>query len=82
MNIKHGDKVEIEGFVGEVLKVTDSYIEVLYGGDSLHYCTDEYDTDDKRVTLSEEKYIICWVYSCFGLHSHFKFKLEKCNENG
>ena len=55
MIIKHGDKVEIEGFVGEVIKVTDSYIEVLYGGDSLHYCTDEYDIDDKRVTLAEEK---------------------------
>lgn len=55
MNIKHGDKVEIEGFVGEVIKVTDSYIEVLYGGDALHYCIEEYGINDDRVTLVEEK---------------------------
>ena len=54
MNIKHGDKVEIEGFVGEVIKVTDSFIEVLYGGEALHCCVEEYDINDERVTLVEE----------------------------
>lgn len=55
VNIKHGDKVEIEGFVGEVIKVTDSFIEVLYIGDALHCYIDECDIDDDRVTLVEEK---------------------------
>ena len=54
MNIKHGDKLEIEGFVGEVFKVTDSFIEVLFGGDALHFCIEEYDIDDRRVILIEE----------------------------
>ena len=54
MNIKYGDMVEVEGFLGEVIKVTDSFIEVLYGGDALHYCTERYDINDKRVVLVEE----------------------------
>ena len=54
MIIKHGDKVEIEGFVGEVIKVTDSFIEVLYGGDALHFCVEEYDINDERVILVKE----------------------------
>ena len=55
MKFKHGDTVEVEGYLGEVIKVTESYIEVLYGGDALHYCTEEYDINDRRVTLVEEK---------------------------
>ena len=54
MIIKHGDKVEIEGFVGEVINVTDSFIEVLYGGDALHFCVEEYDINDEGVILVEE----------------------------
>lgn len=32
MKFKHGDTVEVGGYLGEVIKVTESYIEVLYGG--------------------------------------------------
>ena len=55
MNIKYGDIVEVEGFLGEVIKVTDSFVEVLYGGDALHYCTEKYDINDNRVVLAKEK---------------------------
>ena len=55
MNIKHGDIVEVEGFLGEVTRVTDSFIEVLYGGESLHYCVEKYDINDNRVVLAKEK---------------------------
>ena len=54
MNIKHGDIVEVEGFLGEVTRVTDSFIEVLYGGESLHYCVEKYDINDNKVVLVEE----------------------------
>ena len=32
MKFKHGDMVEVEGYLGEVIKVTESYIEVLLDG--------------------------------------------------
>ncbi len=46
MKFKHGDMVEVEGYLGEVTKVTESYIEVLYGGEALHYCIEKYDIND------------------------------------
>ena len=52
MKFKHGDIVDIEGYLGEVIKVTESYIEVLYGGEALHYCVEKYDINDERVVLS------------------------------
>ena len=52
MKFKHGDMVEVEGYLGEVIKVTESYIEVLYGGEALHYCVEKYDINDARVVLS------------------------------
>ena len=52
MKFKHGDTVEVEGYLGEVIKVTESYIEVLYGGEALHYCIEKYDINDERVVLS------------------------------
>ena len=54
MKFKHGDTVEVEGYLGEVVKVTESYIEVLYGGEALHYCVEKYSIDDKRVTVVKE----------------------------
>ena len=54
MNFKHGDTVEVEGYFGEVIEVTDSFIEVLYGGESLHYCVEKYDINDNKVVLVEE----------------------------
>ena len=51
MKFKHGDVVEVEGYLGEVIKVTESYIEVLYGGEALHYCIEKYRIDDERVVL-------------------------------
>ena len=44
--------VEVEGYLGEVIKVTESYIEVLYGGEALHYCVEKYDINDERVVLN------------------------------
>ena len=52
MKFKHGDTVEVEGYLGEVIKVTESYIEVMYGGEALHYCVEKYDIDDARVVLA------------------------------
>ena len=52
MKFKHGDTVDVEGYLGEVIKVTDTYIEVLYGGEALHYCVEKYDINDERVALS------------------------------
>ncbi len=52
MKFKHGDMVEVDGYLGEVIKVTESYIEVLYGVEALHYCIEKYDIDDERVVLA------------------------------
>ena len=52
MKFKHGDMVEVEGYLGEVIKVTESYIEVMHGGEALHYCAEKYDINDERVVLS------------------------------
>ena len=51
MKFKHGDVVEVEGYLGEVTEVTESYIEVLYGGEALHYCVEKYNINDDRVLL-------------------------------
>ena len=51
MKFKHGDMVEVEGYLGEVTEVTESYIEVLYGGEALHYCVEKYSINDDRVLL-------------------------------
>ena len=53
MKFKHGDMVEVEGYTGEVIKVTESYIEVLYGGEDLHYCVEKYDISDDRIVLND-----------------------------
>ena len=53
MKFKQGDIVDVEGYLGEVIKVTDTYIEVLYGGEALHYCVEKYDIDDARVVLND-----------------------------
>ena len=54
MKFKHGDVVEVEGYLGEVIKVTESYIEVLYGGAALHYCVEKYNINDDRIILVKE----------------------------
>ena len=51
MKFKQGDVVEVEGYLGEVIKVTESYIEVIHGGEALHYCVEKYSIDDKRITV-------------------------------
>ena len=42
MKFKHGDVVEVEGYLGEVM----------YGGEALHYCVEKYDINDARIVLS------------------------------
>ena len=54
MKFKDGDTVEVEGYLGEVIKVTESYVEVLYGGEALHYCIEKYGIDDERVIVVKE----------------------------
>jgi len=51
MKFKHGDMVDVEGYLGEVIKVTESYIEVMYGGEVLHYCVEKYSINDDRFLL-------------------------------
>ena len=53
MKFKHGDIVDVEGYLGEVIEVTESYIGVLYGGEALHYCVEKYDINDERVVLND-----------------------------
>ena len=52
MKFKHGDVVDVEGYLCEVIKVTESYIEVLYGDEALYYYVEKYDINDARVVLS------------------------------
>ena len=33
------------------MKVREAYIEVLYGGEALHYCVEKYDINDAKVIL-------------------------------
>ena len=54
MKFKHGDMVDVKDYLGEVIKVTESYIEVLYGGEALHYCIEKYSNDDERVIVVKE----------------------------
>ena len=54
MKFKHGDTVNVEGYLGEVIKVTESNVEVLYGGEALHYCVEKYDINDARVVLNNK----------------------------
>ena len=54
MKFKHGNMVDVEGYLGEVIKVTESNIEVMYGGEALHYCIEKYDINDKRITVVKE----------------------------
>ena len=54
MKFKHGDVVDVEGYTGEVIEVTESYIEVLYSGEALHYCVEKYDINDTRVIVVKE----------------------------
>ena len=56
MKFKHGDTVEVEGYLGEVIKVTESYIEVVYGGEALHYCVEKYSIDDERVIVVKGRF--------------------------
>ena len=56
MKFKHGDRVAVEGYLGEVIKVTESYIEVMYGGEALHYCIEKYDINDKRVIVVKGRF--------------------------
>lgn len=49
-----GAIIWFEDYLGEVIKVTESYIEVMYGGEALHYCIEKYDINDKRITVLKE----------------------------
>ena len=53
MKFKHGDVVEVVGYMGEVIRVTEPYIEVMFGGEALHYCVEKYDINDARVVLND-----------------------------
>lgn len=51
---KKGDVVKVCGYVGEVISVSDTEIEVLFGGDALHYCVEKYPINFDEIELLEE----------------------------
>ena len=46
--------VEVEGYFDDFIKVTEAYIEVMYGGEALHYCVEKYGINDERVIVVKE----------------------------
>ena len=51
MSIKYGDIISYKGFVGEVISVTENKVTVHYGGDALHYFSEEYDLTDNNIIV-------------------------------
>ena len=50
-DLKYGDKISIAGYEGEVVSITEGKVEVLYGGDALHYSIVWYEKEDKYVEV-------------------------------
>ena len=42
MNIKRNDILDVDGYIGEVLNISDGKFEVLFGGSALNNCVVEY----------------------------------------
>ena len=50
-NLKCGDKVCVKGYEGEVVSVTEDRVEVLYGGDALHYSIVWYEKENEYIEV-------------------------------
>lgn len=50
-DLKYGDKVCIDGYEGEVISVTEGRVEVLYGGDALHYSIVWYEKENEYIEV-------------------------------
>ena len=50
-DLKYGDKISIAGYEGEVVSITEDKVEVLYGGDALHYSIVWYEKEAKFVEV-------------------------------
>lgn len=50
-DLKYGDKVCIDGYDGEVISVTEDKVEVLYGGEALHYSIVWYEKENDYIEV-------------------------------
>lgn len=55
MVLKKGDTVSVNGFVGEVIYLDGDLVEVLFGGDALHYCVETVSIDDVVLVSSYQE---------------------------
>lgn len=52
---KKGDTVSVNGFVGEVISLDGDLVEVLFGGNALHYCVEMVSVDDVVLVSSYQE---------------------------
>ena len=50
-DLKHGDKFCINGYEGEVVSVTGDKVEILYGGEALHYSIVWYENENDYIEV-------------------------------
>ena len=55
MVLKKGDTVSVNGFVGEVISLDGDLVEVLFGGNALHYCVEKVSIDDVVLVSSYQE---------------------------
>lgn len=55
MVLKKGDTVSVNGFIGEVISLDGGLVEVLFGGDALHYCVETVSIDDVVLVSSYQE---------------------------
>lgn len=49
INISFGDKVVVQGYEGEVIRVSGDMVLVHFGGDSLHFVQQWYNIEDVKL---------------------------------
>lgn len=55
MVLKKGDIVSVNCFVGEVISLDGDSVEVLFGGNALHYCVETVSIDDVVLVSSSQE---------------------------
>ena len=49
LNISFGDKVIVQGYEGEVIRVSGDMVLVHFGGDSLHFIQEWFNIEDVKL---------------------------------
>ena len=63
LNMSFGDKVIVQGYEGEVIRVSGDMVLVHFGGDSLHFIQEWYKIED--VKLKEQSNENLHVHTIF-----------------